>query len=217
LLIAALAQSGCGSGGRSGESCTHTGECASDFLCINGECTPADAPGEHTGKVCVLHECREDGDCFGGQVCDDGRCACDDDGDCLLGQTCADGKCVECESDAACSGDEVCVEGACAAACRDDLDCADFYGCRSDRCVWVGCSRDEQCALSNGDVRYRCDGATGLCFQGCSTDAECGPLTDGEWEGLICHEDRCRMSGCTADSDCQFMFPAGTFATCAPL
>ncbi len=61
--------------------------------------------------------CVDNGDCRGGEVCEDDRCVaiCEDDGDCPENADICSGagRCVECIDDGDCRGDDVCSAGRC--------------------------------------------------------------------------------------------------------
>ena len=102
-------------------------------------------------QVCVsgfCKQCRDAGQCKGGEVCRDGGCApkpeCGADRDCAAGLRCKQERCVpECgEATAAadCGEGRRCRAGRCAAdeECVADADCGDAKACVEGRCKAQG-------------------------------------------------------------------------------
>lgn len=119
---------------------------------------------------------------------------CEENADCGTGsrQLCDGGACVSFEPD---------TPGDAGASCDDDGDCAGELQCydgRSgidDNFCTVGCGGDGDCAVF--DDGYCLDlGRSGVCFDGCQTDADCPTF-------YSCGDEaRCELDGCTVDADC---------------
>jgi hypothetical protein len=203
LVGAVLPLASCHTGGLEGESCTQHADCANGLVCTGLTCRTGVAGLTPTGKVCVTPECSASISCPGTETCTANKCTCTMDSQCAFGERCSGGACVRCVTDTDCFGGQVCVSGACTNSCMSDGDCPVFNSCQGNRCGFVGCKSDRECALAGGDVRSKCDMTTTLCYLPCATDVECGnTLTGGNWNNLICVQQRCEFVGCDTDADC---------------
>jgi hypothetical protein len=203
LAVVVFCLSSCHTGGLEGESCTMHGDCASGLVCTGLVCRTGTATLMPTGKVCVTPQCTTNAQCQGMQTCSANKCTCTTDAQCGFGLKCSASTCVSCIADTDCFGGEVCNNGLCQPPCTTDGDCAVFNACQGNKCVFVGCKSDRECALAEGDVRSKCDTKTTNCYLPCETDVECGnTLTGGNWNNQICVQSRCQFVGCDNDADC---------------
>jgi peptidoglycan-associated lipoprotein len=99
-LMVAVVLGGCGP---TYPKCDSDKDCKEkNEYCVNGMC----------------QQCRNDGDCKPGQICNKGRCeaakkSCSADGDCPPDQSCIDGACKPCSSDSECGEGGKCSNGRC--------------------------------------------------------------------------------------------------------
>lgn len=105
---------------------------------------PACDKDEHCkqGEFCVnklCQQCRNDGDCGPGKLCQKGRCeeGCRTTADCPDGKACKDGKCAPCAADADCGEGGRCRAGKCLrpGQCASSADCPPNHECQDGRCV----------------------------------------------------------------------------------
>jgi peptidoglycan-associated lipoprotein len=107
VLVAAVV-AGCGP---TYPKCDKDKDCKEKEFCVNGNC----------------QQCRSNGDCAGGEVCNKGRCepgakSCSSDGDCGPDQSCINGQCKACASDGECGEGGKCNNGKCARATSKNPD-----------------------------------------------------------------------------------------------
>lgn len=94
------------------------------------------------GEYCVnnlCQQCRTDGDCGTGQICNKGRCeaGCRTSETCPDGQVCQDNQCVPCKTDQDCGEGGRCRNGKCLkpGVCETDDDCPENHECQNGTCV----------------------------------------------------------------------------------
>ncbi len=150
-------------------------DCASDQLCVDGQCEDRNSDGM----------CTENEDCRGEDaVCVDGDCLarCKDRSECeSSSEICRQGLCVpiECRFNADCGQSEVCVDATCKPSCQDDGDCESGYVCDGAgfcrRDPDVECRSDAECL--SGEVCQQ-----GECASICNCNQQCpsGEVCDME-------------------------------------
>jgi hypothetical protein len=158
--------------------------CIEDLDCYSEEAV--DGMGVCEDGKC--YDCREDANCaVAGAECVDMMCEvpCTRHEQCGLFEDCIDGDCVDrgCANDRECvflyglNGDRPqprCRDGECEIPCENDAQCrglqepnldpahASFYVCEGGRCVFMGCTTDEQCRIML-DLQYEEGLATAVC------------------------------------------------------
>jgi hypothetical protein len=205
---ACAAQPPCGNTG----ACDASGECAkagTDVMCAGESCTantqfPArscngqgQCPPQGSGSPCpnslkcggnqCLTRCSTDGDCAGGQICQNGTCqqaasngqGCQSDGQCSS-KHCVRGIC--CKTTCAAGGGVCGNSGACQA---DGNSCQ--KGASGTKCSDAGCSSDRTQEVSEG----RCDG-----------NGACKGASMKSCNGRLCAGDRCQTCS-SPDVNCQ--------------
>jgi len=169
-------------------------------------------------------DCELDGDCNGGEVCEQNVCVpdveCNVDQDCDAGEICVVNLCVpdvECNVDQDCIDGEVCVANECVpdVECNIDQDCAAGEVCTGNVCVpGVECNVNQDCPVGEICVAKECvpdvecnvdqDCPAGeICFANeCMPDVECN--IDQECAlGEICAANECMLNiECSVDGDC---------------
>ncbi|MDB4965450.1 MAG: hypothetical protein JWN44_1139, partial [Myxococcales bacterium] len=154
--------------------------CASDNICLNGECVPRCTLGQEFGctvdLVCDEREgiCRDprcqDVRCAADEICRGGACHTACDGIvCPHGIACRDGACVDPCRDKQCAAGQVCAGGLCLPGCTQcgGVGCAAPLACDSS----TGACVDPSCPGGCPAGQY-CDG--GACKDACA-GAVCPP------------------------------------------
>lgn len=106
--------------------CDKDEHCKDQEYCVNGLC----------------QQCRDNADCEGGEVCNQGRCEkpegyCESTADCPNQQACKNNRCVPCVADGDCGANGRCRDGRCLGPndCVTDEDCPENYECQGGSCV----------------------------------------------------------------------------------
>ncbi|MCB9643340.1 MAG: hypothetical protein H6728_09715 [Myxococcales bacterium] len=163
-------------------------------VCVQGKCGPASG-------------CRSNADCTtdpAKKACDvtDGQCyACVASTDCLSYQECDSGtrtcqlKAGFCVIDTDCKADPskpVCVSNACV-ECKVKADCKVQFDCQANKCAFVGCAADNECAAPTP----HCKVADKKCVV-CTTNAHCTASQVCNTTTNVCEA----KPDCTTDADC---------------
>ena len=163
-----------------GDECRLNQECPLGSFCVQGECQTADE----------VVQCSNDGDCAGGERCDQINLVCVEDLGCETGEDCAAGEVC---NPATHKCERACTPQTQAQVCGFGLVC-DQQG----RCV--ECYRDDQCGIGQ-----RCNPDTSRCEgeNTCYTDRDC---PDGQVCNLQTSQCTVPPPDCLSHEDC----PAGT-------
>jgi hypothetical protein len=180
-----------------GSTCDSTGQCIADFnpgtLTASSQVRSIWTCGKPPGASYVGASCDDDDDCGGGMTClpsgAGGYCSINCAATgCPSGTACLRG--VVSANDAYCV--QLCsiTQGTCnAAACRPGLACQYIGAGRTGIC-WSGCTSDADCDSSPNPV-LRCQLSNGLCYRSTQAPLCMGPTTRS-----------CAQASCAAGSVC---------------
>ena len=196
--------------------CHDNEQCGQDRFCQDVQCVTCPCPGQ-CADLDPEPECRNDGDCAAGEVCELGGpdcnravCVpgCHDTRQCGQDQICEDVVCVTCP----CPGR--CQDVAPDPICRNDEDCGDGQvcelggpNCRTPVCV-RGCHDRADCADNQACQQVECltCPCPGQCQDtdpepACRQDGDCAPGEVCEPGGPNCTGQVC-VPGCHNDAQC---------------
>ncbi len=202
-----------------GGNCKSDSDCPAGKICKNGTCIQECAkdsdckdpkrPICKSGKCVAKSPCKTDRDCQDPvrKICNplDGQCyQCLNDSHCPSDKYCEPKSftCVprttKCKGDSDCKDPTkpFCLKSGVCAECLSDKNCKKFQACQKNRCVYVGCKSDAECAPQF------CELKTGKCRE-CLKDTHCKPNQKCDLKTYTC-----KQSGCKTDRDCKVPVPA---------
>ncbi len=188
------------------------------FACVAEQPDTPDSQSSRSAKL--GNECKHDGHCGAGLVCEPegpgcgpgSACVpgCHEDEDCGEAEHCEQLNCFTCPCPGQCEPD---VD----ADCSDDDDCGAGSVCEpsgplcgpDNTCV-PGCHGDDQCADNEFCQQLNCltCPCPGQCEPvpdpGCADDYDCAPGTVCEPEGPGCGPSNACVPGCHSNADCSY-------------
>ncbi|MBW2736110.1 MAG: hypothetical protein JRH20_27305 [Deltaproteobacteria bacterium] len=194
------------------KSCTSTGECGSDGLCVDALCGSCE--GDCGGGL----TCEFQVHCGDERSCVDGRCTstCQTKADCGSAQVCQTNLCLlpteQCVADSDCGSGQACVDQVCYVDCTPTGSC-DALGdvcsgtitvgertlrvCRPDTVAALECTLSKDCGGSEQCVN-------GVCRTVCITVDDCAACDDGPvcGTGGFCMTAEEANPECRTVSDC---------------
>lgn len=190
-------------------ACTD-GACTYEGACEASGATPGGCPAlSRTGRV-LTQACNTDDHC----APEEAPAGCTTDASCTdkyvadsaLTDICTAGECT-CYK----------ATGGCYRKCNADLDCRQGLVCDTTKVCVPGpeCESDAQCAVVNGDFRFKCNTETSKCEMPCANDIDCNPfgITNGYLTAVCNADNRCEQIGCTVNDDCPSVGGVKTFCT----